>query len=297
MRRQQALAVAAAALIPVLALGALVGCGASASHTSAQSADRSAADQSAGGTTADLGGPATGKVPSDAHAAAAVDILGRQVISTGRIVVESKDVAQTRQKVFELVDGWRGEVSNEQANSDPDGTMRRTHLVLRVPSGSFDIAMAALARTGHAVSQRRSAQDVTTQVIDTDARVQAKRRAVQQLEALLNRADTLGQVIRLEGDISDRQAELESLQQQQCWLRDQTTMSTIDMRIDRAPRATPADEHRAGLFAGLAGGWQALGVVVTWLLTAFGAALPFVVVLLAFGAPAWLWRRRRRQAA
>jgi hypothetical protein len=288
MRRQQALAVAAAALIPVLALGALAGCGASASHTSAQSA---------GGTTADLGGPATGKVPSDAHAAEAVDILDRQVISTGRIVVESKDVAQTRQKVFDLVDGWRGEVSNEQANSDPDGTMRRTHLVLRVPSGSFDIAMAALARTGHAVSQRRSAQDVTTQVIDTDARVQAKRRAVQQLEALLNRADTLGQVIRLEGDISDRQAELESLQQQQRWLRDQTAMSTIDMRIDRAPRATAAGEHRAGLFAGLAGGWQALGVVVTWLLTAFGAALPFAVVLLAFGAPAWLWRRRRRQAA
>jgi len=292
MRRQQTLIVAAAALTPVLALGALAGCGANASHTSAQSSARSA-----GGMTADLGGPVTGKAPSEAQAAAAVDILDRQVISTGRLVLESKDVAETRQKVFDLVDGWRGEISNEQAGSDPDGTMRRTHLVLRVPSHSFDIAMSALARTAHTVSQQRSVQDVTTQVIDTDARVEAKRRAVQRLEALLNRADTLGQVIRLEGDISDRQAELESLQQQQRWLGDQTAMSTIDMTIDRAPQATTTGRHRAGLLAGLASGWQALGVVVTWLLTAFGAALPFAVALLAFGTPAWLWRRRRRQAA
>lgn len=247
--------------------------------------------------TADLGGPATDKAPSDAHAAAAVAVLDRQVISTGRIVLESKDVAATRQQVFDLVDGWHGEVSNEQASSDPDGAMRRTHLVLRVPSSSFDVAMTALARAGRADSQQRSAQDVTTQVIDIDARVQAKKRAVQQLETLLSRANTLGQVIQLEGDISDRQAELESLQQQQRWLRDQTAMSTIDMTIERAPKGAAAGQHRAGLFAGLAGGWQALGVLVTWLLTALGAVLPFAVVLLAFGAPAWLWRRRRRQAA
>ena len=237
--------------------------------------------------------PAAAPSKAQAKGESDSDVLGRKVISTGKISLETKDVAATRKKVLALVAGWKGEVSNEQATSSRSGTMEFTHLVLRVPSNTFDAAMAGLAAAAHATSQQRTAQDVTTKVIDTNARVQAKKRAVQQLERLLDRATTLGEVIRLEGDISDRQAELESLQQQQRYLHDQTSMSTITLDIDHTPGTHHKKTHTTGILAGLEGGWHALGAVVTGLLTALGAVLPFAVVLAVVALPVW-WVRRRR---
>jgi len=293
MGKQRTLTIIAGA---TLSVAALAGC------SSATSSSSSAADSvvaSGGGVAAPsaLQNRSASDFSSASGAKTAADLLDRQVISTGRMSLQAKDVAATRQRVLDLVAGWHGTVSNEQATSSPKGTMERTHLVLRVPSQSFDTAMTELARTGHAVSQQRTAEDVTTQVIDTNAHVQAKKRAVQQLEKLLNRATTLGQVIRLEGDISDRQAELESLQQQQAWLRDQTSMSTIDLTVTHSPKAARSHGHEAGLLSGLEGGWHALGAVVTGVLTALGAALPFAVVLAVIGVPAWLVRRRRTRSA
>ncbi len=291
MMKPGILAIAAAGII------VLGGCSSKATNMSASS--DSAADMAGGVATGSalntLRAPMS--MADAAKAPANPAVLGRKVISKGSIHLETKDVSTTRKRVLDLVAGWQGSVSNEQTDSTRTGTMESTHLVLRVPSATFDKAMADLAATAHAISQQRTAEDVTTKVIDTNARVQAKRRAVQQLQRLLDRATTLGQVIRLEGDISDRQAELESLRQQQTWLNDQTSMSTITVDIDRTATTHHKKTQESGLFAGLEGGWHALGAVVTGVLTAVGAVLPFAVVLAIVGLPVWLVRRRRTRAA
>src|SRR3712207_7297710 len=58
------------------------------------------------------------------------------------------------------------------------------------------------------------------------SRVESARAALERIRALLDRADSLGTVIRLESVLSDRQAELESLLAQQKALAAQTQMST-----------------------------------------------------------------------
>ena len=219
-------------------------------------------------------------------------VMSRQVISTGDISLAAKDVADTRADILQAVARWKGWVANEETSADDHGNVKHVWLTLRVPSARFDDAMAGVAGLAHATHQSRSAKDVTTRVIDTNARVRAKQRAVAQLERLLDRASTLGQVIALEGDISQRQAELDSLKHQQAYLKNQTSLSTITVDVSRE-RSAAATSHHTGLFHGFRAGAHAFKVATVAVLTAVGAAAPFVALIALVGLPVWRLRRRR----
>ena len=85
-------------------------------------------------------------------------------------------------------------------------------------------------------------------------------------------------------------------QRQAAYLRGQTSMSTITVSIDEIPaKATKKHEDSTGFIAGLSAGWDALAAFAVALATAFGAVLPWLVVLLVLGLPAWLVGRRLRR--
>ncbi len=263
--------------------------------------------KSAGGsTTADSGAePArnTGPAPAmdgaqsaltnDTSRASAVEPISRAVISTGQVTVHAREMTKARAEVFRLVTSWGGTVADEQSTSDDHGRLTDTTLTLRVPSGRFEDAMTAFGTLGEVEQRSQKSEDVTTKVIDNDARVRAAERSIRQIESLLSRAEKLGDIIAIESDLARRQADLDSLKSQQAWLSDQTSLSTINLYLSRPVH--PATTHEAkGFLAGLQNGWEALGATTVVLLTVLGALLPFAVLLLVLGVPLWLVVRRRR---
>ena len=154
--------------------------------------------------------------------------------------------------------------------------------------------MDAFGTLGKVEQRSQKSEDVTTKVIDNDARVRAGERSIQQIEALLSRAQKLGDIIAIENDLARRQADLDSLKSQQAWLEDQTSLSTITVYLSR-PAAHHHTTHEAkGFLAGLANGWDAFRGATVAVLTALGAVLPFAVLLALLGVPLWLVVRRRR---
>ena len=91
--------------------------------------------------------------------------------------------------------------------------------------------------------QSRKSEDVTTKVIDNDARVRAAERSIRQIEACWAAREKLGDIIAIESDLARRQADLDSLKSQQAYLADQTSLSTINVYLSR-PTATPAARRR-----------------------------------------------------
>jgi hypothetical protein len=218
--------------------------------------------------------------------------MSRAVISTGQVTLHSKEMTKARAEVLRLVASWGGTVADERSSSDSKGRLADTTMTLRVPSAHFDEAMSALADLGQVEQESRKSEDVTTKVIDTDARVRAAERSIRSIENLLSRATRMGDIIAIENDLARRQADLDSLRSQQAWLRDQTSLSTINVYLSRSmPPAPRSDAH--GFFAGLENGWHALGIVTVAVLTTVGAVLPFAVLLAILGLPVWLVVRRR----
>jgi hypothetical protein len=170
-------------------------------------------------------------------------------------------------------------------------------MVVRVPAADFDDVMAALGRMDQLVSTSSSSQDVTTQLIDVEARIKVQEASVQRVRQLLTRAQSIRDIMAIESELANRQAELDSLKQQQAYLNDQTSLATISVNIERKPDAIPPEkkDDRTGFLVGLDAGWDGLKGTVVAVLTVVGAVLPFAGVGLVIGVPVWLLVRRLRR--
>lgn len=307
---------ASAAALTLLGLGAIA-CS-SGAEDSADSASVPASAPSAADAPRDQSGKMADEVEaSTAFAAAdgaalastakredADPTTGPSLIKTGNVALRSDDVATARFEVQKIVDTYAGEVSESSTETGKDGEEARARMVIRVPVDSFDDARADIAEVGEKgdlISSNSSAEDVTTQVIDTDVRVQLQRRSIQRISVLLDRANSIRDIVSIERELSRREADLGSLEKRQAYLSDQTSMGTITVSIELPPvekkkeEAEPEKKKDEGFVAGLKGGWDAFGSATVNVLTGVGAVLPFALLLLVVGVPALLVVRRNRR--
>jgi hypothetical protein len=174
-------------------------------------------------------------------------------------------------------------------------------MVLRIPTADFDDAMAELEKVAGLVSSKRGSVDVTTQALDIDVRVEAQRRSIDRIQVLFDNATTIKDIVSIESELSRRQADLASLQAQQNYLADQTSMSTITLAIERTREATepkPKDDDETGFLSGLSGGWGALKTFLVGGSTVAGALLPWLILALVLAVPGWpVYRRLRRRVS
>ena len=281
-----------APLLAALALGA-AGCGAPDNSTSAASED--AARNMNLGNTGNAQEARSASGSADFGGAAHNQVQQRAVISTGSVELSSDDVADARSRVDTILAREHGRIADENTLTDDRGTVTEAHLVLRVPSERFDATMASLAGVATLRSSTRKADDVTTRVIDTDARIAAERAGVRRLRDLVTRAANLPALLAVERELTARQGELESLLQQRAYLADRTSLATIDVDIMRHVAPSPAKRSTGGFIGGLHHGWHGLVAVVVALLVALGAVLPFAIAIALLGVPAWLVVRRARR--
>lgn len=299
----------AATLLSLVALAACSSGGSSPSSGGAVARPASVADKPQDGVAGsnELGSAFDSRrssldAASSPHVAKAVhqapDVQAQSIISTGTVSLQSRDLGGTRFDLMKIVDEHRGQVSDEQTSTDDSGRINRSRLVVRVPSADFGEVMDELGKVPGTdlKSAKRSSEDVTTQVIDIAVRVRAQKASIDRIEALLARAQSLRSIIWIEDQLSRRQADLDSLEQQQAYLADQTSLSTITVYLERPPAkaATRPKHDEAGFGAGLSAGWDALTSAGTAVATAVGALLPFGVLLVLVGVPVWVLLRRRR---
>lgn len=289
---------AAAALAAglALALGLVGGC---SSGGGSDAGGSSSGDVAASDSLAALDGPREAQ-PASAGRAGSPELQQRKVISTGELVLRADDVAQAREAARGVAQHHGGEVTEEQTDRDDDGEAVTAHLVLRVPAGRFADAMHALSGVAEERYSTSRTKDVTTRVIDTRTRLRTQRRSVARVQELLARAQDLRDIVLIEAQLSRRQADLESLEQQAAYLADQTARSTITVDIEREHAAAGPGTDHTGFLPGLSAGWHGLVAVTVGLATAVGALLPFAGVLLVLALvarPALRVVRRRRGPA
>jgi Domain of unknown function (DUF4349) len=288
-RRARTGAVAALTLVALTCLGACsAGDGGSSDSADATSLAQEP-QQDSGAGAADEAAP--GMAGRGTQAAGRTPVASRAVIATATLSLHSKDVRATRNDVQQVTDALGGEVADEEADSH-DGKVVWTRLVLRVPTARFADAITRIEGLAELASTERSTEDVTTQVIDNEVRIRAQERSLRRVEVLLDRATRIADVVAIESELTRRQADLDSLKQQQSWLADQTSMSTITVHVERSATRAERKTEESGFLSGLASGWDGLSGAAVVLATLAGVLLPWVIVLAVLGLPlAWLVRR------
>jgi hypothetical protein len=257
----------------------------------ANSAGTAAKEQAPGADTPAVPAPGapTAVPPLPAQPGAA-----RQVQRDAALAVRVPDVAAASTAVRDIATRFGGYVSDEQRSASTSASVQ-----VRVDSARFDAAVDAVAGLGDLTGKQQHALDLTDQVVDVQARLDAQRASVARVEQIMARATTIGEVVGVESELTTRRAELESLEQRAAALSSQVSLATVSVTLTAAsaPPVTPPPPGQAGFLDGLRGGWHGLVVAGRGVLLVIGAVLPFLAVLAVPAAVLLWWLRRRRAAA
>ncbi|HWM00398.1 MAG TPA: DUF4349 domain-containing protein [Nocardioidaceae bacterium] len=279
---------AAAVLVAVTLAGCTSGGGEQTSEGVSSAQDGSAASPPLASREVAPQAPDSAAVGGKPAATQPASLLSRDVIQTANVSVRSRDVGEALVRVRALVAGAQGLVADEHTTTGRSGDPRRSVLTLRVPSTAFDAVLRDIDDLGRVASQQVSTQDVSTQVVDVEARIVSAERVLRRIRGLLESANSFSDVLSLEAELARREADLASLRAQQAYLEDQTSMSTITLSLQRtsAPPAPPKPEP-AGFVAGLGVGWDFLAGLVTGALTGLGVLVPMLVLLVPVALLVW----------
>lgn len=263
-------ALASAAVLVGLLLG---GC-----SSSADSGDGSYSDVQGGGGNAggDTAGEAADDDASGSSGSSGSTNEKRLVVQTGSVWVEADDPIATARSLVAYVEGVSGRVDSrsEQAASETDVAYAR--LTVRVPADKVSPTIDKLEELGRVSSTDLQVEDVTDAAEDLDARIHALELSVARMETLLQGAASTRELLEAESALSERQADLESLQSERARLQGRVSLSTLDVTIS-GPGTLESQEKESNdtFLSGLRSGWESLVTTLSVALVVLGAVLPW----------------------
>ena len=221
----------------------------------------------------------------------------RNLILTAKIDMRSKDPWATSDRAQAIASGLGGDVLN--LTQSGSGDTRSASLTIRVPSSRFADALQQLRTLeGEIQTSGVSAQDVTDQFVDLQARLAAKQAEEQRYLAILTKANTIDEILKVDASLSNVRTQIEQLTGQINSIKQRTDYSTISMSIatiavlpgDTTTKAWDPAKTVTRALAALGAMLQVFADVVIWLFV-FGW-LP----LLALAAVVLVTRARRPAA-
>jgi hypothetical protein len=244
--RHSAIAITALLLF-VLALAA-AGCGAGSAsgplfgnvgddlqgeHPAGGAPDEEAPAASGAGQAFD----ATGSSPPIPFAA----LADRQIIKTGEVMVEVDNVAAALGRVRAMTVQVGGYVGGSQAGTLEDSAT----LTLRIPADRFEDALAQLHELeGKILSEATREEDVTSAIVDLEARIANLEASELQYRALVERAQAIEDILAVQTRLDGVRGEIEQLSAQLEQLSGLAGMSTLTVTLTPSP--TPVVEQATG---------------------------------------------------
>ena len=139
----------------------------------------------------------------------------------------------------ELVNRYEGYISS----SEIQGTVYRTlNLTARIPADSSDEFAGQLGSLGTVIRQSESAEDVTLQYTDTESRIASLKTEQERLNTLLEKADSLENIIALEERLTEVRYELENYESQKKLYDDLISYSTVNIVLEEVNYTVEVDD-------------------------------------------------------
>lgn len=152
----------------------------------------------------------------------------RKIVKTAQVKLELKDFKQYDRFVHNSLQQYGAFVAQEQQNESEYKI--ENALTIKVPVDRFEDVMNTINRDDVKVLEKSiSTEDVTGEVIDTRARVQAKKQAREKYYDFLKQAKSMKEVLEVQEQINELQEEIEAGSGRNEMLLHQARYSTIHL--------------------------------------------------------------------
>lgn len=235
---------------------------------------------------------------------------GRKLIKTVNISAETEDfdaLVPSLQKQVEALGGYIESISVYDVGSyyveEQNVKQRCANLTARVPKEKLDGFLAQVGEQTNVTSRSENVEDVTLQYVDLESHKKALLTEQDRLLTLLEQAETVEDIIAIEGRLSEVRYQLESMESQLRTFDNQIDYSTVYLNIDEvrkysAPQTATAWERiRSGFVKSI----EDIGFGIRDFAIGFVIDIPYIVVwgiiiavaVLIFRTVRKAWKKRR----
>jgi hypothetical protein len=155
---------------------------------------------------------------------------GALVVKTGSLELEVSELTPSLLKARTAIVGLGGYVSASQQTSGDERQV--ASVTYRIPAERWDEALDALKKLGELTGEQTQAVDVTTQVVDLEARITNLRAAEQQLQGIMARAEKIPDILEIQAQLTQVRGEIEGYVAQKQNLEDQATYGTLAVTFE-----------------------------------------------------------------
>ncbi|MEG4230026.1 DUF4349 domain-containing protein [Microcoleus sp. N9_B2] len=188
------------------------------------------------------------KTPGASKKAAETPATRPQLIKKAQLSVVVQSIDASTKSVTNIVEKQQGDILGFQNQKPPDSSVRQTASVeIRVPQERLETTLQALAKLGNVENRSLTAEDVTDQLVDSEARLRNLRKSEEMVLKIMERSGSVGDVLKAAQELSNIRESIERIDAQLKSLRNQVAYSTISLTLEAAVSAQQTPEPSLGL--------------------------------------------------
>ncbi len=150
------------------------------------------------------------------------------VVHTGSMQLEVADMRATVDQATAQITALGGFVA--ESHEENSGEYQSATVTYRIPAVRWDEALAGLRGLGKKLlAEDTNAADVTAQAVDLDARIANLQATETALQAIMARATTIADVLKVQSELTTVRGDIESMVAQRDKLVDQAALGTLEV--------------------------------------------------------------------
>jgi hypothetical protein len=216
-----------------------------------------------------------------------------RIAYSAELTVATKEFARSRSVLEEILERHRGYVAKLRMVGQPAGSLLSA--TLRIPSSEYSSALSDLKSIGHVEHEEESADEITQQHGNLEARLVNAQNTEQRLQKMLqNSSVNQNEAAIFRGQLATLQAEIQRMQTERQAFDNRAVFSSVffSMREEVTPPAvTLVGQLRAAMANGLSDATGNLSAILVFAMN-YGPSLLLWAVILFLPAR-FVWRRSR----
>lgn len=208
----------------------------------------------------------------------------KKIIKTASLNVEVKDYNTFYTSLREKVKIVGGYVSHEE-QTQSDYKIENS-VTIKVPVDQFDNALVQFMANTEKINEKKiTSQDVTTDIVDTKSRMEAKKQVRLRYMDLLHQAKNMEEILNVQSEINGIQEEIEAAAGRIQYLGHSTTFSTINLTYYQILNSSAKDIDKPSFATKLSSafniGWSWIGDFFIGLVSIWPLLLTIAFIVLA----------------
>ncbi len=164
-----------------------------------------------------------------------------KIIKTVELSVETKEYEAYIAALAASVSASGGYVETSTANlGSTSYSNRYATFTVRIPASNLDAFISASGEKGTIISKTENQQNVTLEYVDLESRIEAYKTEKATLTGLLEKAESLENVLAIQERLSEVNYQIETYTSQLKVLENRVSYSTVTLRINEVERVTEA---------------------------------------------------------